>query len=80
MTTVKPQVTKRKPFCKNMIHTECPTCKSKVWAVFTNHKTGKPMCEFCMPEGTVIKSLRELNEERKQEDEKKRKRKGVNQK
>jgi hypothetical protein len=73
--TIKPQVTKRKPFAKSLVHTECPTCKSKVWTVWTDHETGKPFCEFCAPPGTVVKSLRELNEERRLEDERKKRRK-----
>ena len=71
----EPQVTTLKPLCKNMAHTKCPACGSLVWVVFTNHKTGTPMCEFCMPKGTVIKSLHEINDERKHEDERKRRKK-----
>jgi uncharacterized Zn finger protein (UPF0148 family) len=69
---IKPQVTKRLPLCKSMVHTECPSCKSLVWTLWTNHKTGKLFCEFCAPPGTRCKSLSELNEERKKEDKRKR--------
>jgi uncharacterized Zn finger protein (UPF0148 family) len=74
---IKPQVTKNPPLCKSMVHTECPECKSLVWTLWTNHKTGKQFCEFCAPPGTRCKSLLELNEDRKKADEKRKRRKKV---
>jgi hypothetical protein len=63
-------ITKTPKFAACLRHTKCPTCGSLVWTVWTGEHG--QFCEFCALPGTVVKSLREINDEREKEDNKKR--------